>query len=425
MIIKAHVVVCLALIYSQIAVIAFQGIIAYGAYYYHSSNPEAARSLQNCINPSAEFWFNSDRNLMTKEPSTWEQFSYEILYMPANLTYYVALVMFIKNNIRSSKTWVTKCVGFFICILSFITTSRDFGLIIYRMFEYELNSWVHYPIFIYLFILLFLVNNILLIQIFAFFQSYKFFGLKTDETILSSIIGVYHIFQGLCVAGSFFIMPYFKFMIDNMYIVVLQNLFWAFLIAYSLRLRERYKSTRAGINFWTEWLFTLCLSLHLSFTVDYFYIFEGTQHSVLMKIVLCLVFLMIHIGLIQVYLIHQSYFCKPYIPPCGREGTQRILQLDYDCENNSINDPENLKCDYCMNNLLEPCLEYISITSKNAKTYKKLKLIPRVYIQTRCPSNLHLECFFRSYDSTYSCPVCMSSLNGELMKEDDYYELYC
>ncbi|CAI2374459.1 unnamed protein product [Moneuplotes crassus] len=54
-----------------------------------------------------------------------------------------------------------KNFGFICFVISFITTIRDFCLIIFRMLDSSFHTFIHIPLFLYLFILLACINVVM------------------------------------------------------------------------------------------------------------------------------------------------------------------------------------------------------------------------------------------------------------------------
>mmetsp|Transcript_20618 Transcript_20618/g.20349 ORF Transcript_20618/g.20349 Transcript_20618/m.20349 type:complete len:87 (-) Transcript_20618:29-289(-) len=74
------------------------------------------------------------------------------------------------------------------------------------------------------------------------------------------------------------------------------------------------------------------ISVHLTFSVNYFFIFEREDHSSEMKIAFCFIFALVHIVLISIYMLHQSSCCGPFYSKYEEKhgSALRFIQEDFD-----------------------------------------------------------------------------------------------
>ncbi|CAI2367694.1 unnamed protein product [Moneuplotes crassus] len=414
-----------AVIYAHFMGAAFQALMVLGVvvcYSYCGNDGEGyarfsksfgSNISHDMIDDNQEIMLNPERNLIDPEEMTiWSKFGYEILFMAANLSYYIAVFVLIFTATKTDfeDTWTCKPVGLFIYIISFIVINRDFCIIMYRMLEYGYYPPVHIPIFFYLFIICLLANDISIFGCMVILSNFKRIRELEDWKHNFIAIVLNHFFQILCIIGSFFIKPYFEFFTNNIFTVVLQNLFWLSLVLYTFIRQRRIHETKDGLKSWFEWAATLCISLHLTFTANYFYIFESGYHSTAVKVVLVVVFALIHISLISTYMIHQSYFLGSYVPYFNRYWSNELVSIHKVLVNNHLENKDNPQCQYCTNLLSEPCLEYLSEEERSKKSYKIFKKHPSTCIQTNCNQVLHPQCLQKVLPFNKNCPFCNNRL---------------
>ncbi|CAI2370144.1 unnamed protein product [Moneuplotes crassus] len=422
--------VVIVIVYVQVTGILFYGLMIYGVHSFHSAQLAIKETHTNSCSIPGYFFYcdNTSLILMNQselkyisyvDESFWRKYAYELFYMPVNFSFFIVIITFGMTNKGPFDTWIINFIGYFISISSLVVTSRDFCLIIFRMLENGFHTLVHTP----LFICSSLLYEFTILGTFIFIDSSKILRCPQEECLACTVIIHSHIIQGLCILGSFFIVPYFEFLTNNIYIVLLQNSFWITLVIYSFCTKKRLQNTREGMKSWYEWVATLCISLYLSFTVNYFYIFDNNYHSLLIKVLLSLILIIVHLFFVSIYMVHQSYFLNPYMSNYESTQAHKICELKHIYGGYNINKVNNPICRYCMNSLSSPHLEYIDIDSQNQRTYKKLKSFPRTYIRTFCECNLHLECFLNCLKYDSRCLACDTYMNRFLQKGDNYYEI--
>ncbi|CAI2361019.1 unnamed protein product [Moneuplotes crassus] len=210
------------------------------------------------------------------------------------------------------------------------------------------------------------------------------------------MIGSGAILQDSSIAGSFIIHSYVRFMTSNIYIVVTQN------VLYSIVVRQRLKDAMNGFCTIAQWIVTLCISFHLTYSVNFKFVFETHTHTGFQQLLYILLFMFIHLVLVTVFIAHQSWFCGEYYSEIELSYLQLVKKIPdnfsgLDIENGRVPD-----CDYCFNNLLEPMLETPNEKQKQTSLYRKLCKCSQSYIDPGCPHKLHLGCYF----------ICNTDMNG-------------
>ncbi|CAI2361020.1 unnamed protein product [Moneuplotes crassus] len=351
---------------------------------------------------------------------------FEILYILTQIAYLLAVYAWVKNKDPSLEdSWMTTWVGAIIATLSFIVTHRDFCIIILRI---KLNGFyapVHIILFLLFLIQIYLLPIVLQLSVVFSIDTYDCnFDLMIRVMVYTLAFTLF--LKCVCVVSSFFIQSYLNFITTSASIVIIQNLFWVFLVAYSVISKHRVDGARKGLLSYYEWLMNLCISIHLTFVVNFQFIFEEHEHSSLSQILYILLFICINFGLILVYMVHQVYCCDIYIRKRVRAKMAesiRYCHLDFD----AFGKDDLLKpdCDYCSNKLSNPPLEYIEHQDKQNKMYQKLVSYKDAYISfedvykyryrrgrngQHCSHRFHMACFYNLMKTSnwmvWSCPLC-------------------
>ncbi|CAI2368379.1 unnamed protein product [Moneuplotes crassus] len=420
--------------YITIAIVGFPVGLIFGAIHSHEKYSESLPQVLmhepsvpflkiiNSIEPSQ--MHNLERSLQsTDDLSAWDKFGFEILYMPMNLTFFLAIFVVALNYHHSYSTWVFKWLGVFIYILSFIIIHRDFSLVIFKMAEYGFYPPVHIILFIYFFVVHLCSLCILIFATSLIYDQAKdiLYDTCIDRRPLLVYLLLAHIIEGVCIIGSFYIHDYIQFITSNIYVVICQNLFWMPLLLYSLIKRKRLNDVRKGFKSTKEWIGTLCISVHLSFTVNYLYIFTEQSHSIGMKICYLFIFLLIHIILILLYIIHQSFFCGLFYSHYEKQYCNAQIPIRKHYSSSDPRHIQNRHCDYCLNSLADPCLEYLSTEELQSHMYKTLTKNKGTYMSPCLFHIFHPECFMKIYKQLHVCPICDSGF-GILVKCEGKYD---
>ncbi|CAI2369499.1 unnamed protein product [Moneuplotes crassus] len=373
---------------------------------------------KNWLNFNQEFTSGDSRKVVqnltllisdTGEDSGLSEIMFEIIYLPLSSIYFIAVICFFKNVSNFDRTWTFSWVGLLFFMVSYIEINRDFCYIFLKAIKLEMYTFVH---FILLFMFSILSASSFFLLIYGINKRENNLkreikkGTKKKMRCLKSLmkygwliilikVAIILLIQGSCIVGSFFIIKYFSFLTSNIYIVIIQNLFWAKLLLYSLCSKVRLQDTRKGLCSIYDWIVKLCVSIHLTFSVNFIYIFKRNANSNLKKILLVVMMACIHCLLILSYMVHQTYFCGPYYPKKLRERFNTVCQLG-PASSADLEDGLLTRCDLCAGSLREPSAEVlperITLTDHISS---QLLSSPPLSILSPCSHQFHPECFLK------------------------------
>ncbi|CAI2370660.1 unnamed protein product [Moneuplotes crassus] len=382
-------------------------IEAYGIWLAHH---QASLNKKTCRNKG--FWEDEQICRKVDEEGFWVKKGLEVGYL-VGTTVLLAICSHENWQDKYKGGWSYGSKIYYVVLVMFYASSRDMCLLTSRLLEYGFDYRIDIILcMVFLFrryVTLFCQCMVLMEICKKYLHCFRLSKLQDCVKRLFSI-SAFILFEISCIIISSNFEEIISFLTSNIWIMMIQNSFWVYLLFYSLLTQERFRSTISIPKALYDIIYSLIFSFDITLAINYYYLTEKFSGNTYTQIKLIFLFLSINFLMLLGFIFHQVVFLGPYYPESLQNFKEYIYRLYPEFGSETFKEWKIPTCAYCMNSLTEPCVCYspnnsqqflsqncntafcVASKIKGMKLYHIMSYYKEHYIKTPCGHYFHPEC---------------------------------
>ncbi|CAI2370382.1 unnamed protein product [Moneuplotes crassus] len=302
--------------------------------------------------------------------------------------------------------WIETAPGLLLGILFYFARTRDFCLVIFRIFQH--GFYLSTDIMMAILIIIYVIDGLLFQHTFVGVCYFYLRKIRIGRPLLASLIitsvilmNIFHI----VISKNFeSILSLFE---NSFFAIIAHNSLHLCLLLSSINSRKRLGSTLTTTSCMFELIYLTLMSIDINFSVNYFYISSNLKNTSTAQMIYALFLISLHIFLNSAYIYHQIYHCKHYESEYAHAPITQTHNFSKDFTPFQIHNSQTPDCSYCLNNITVPPLERALPSSLDTSFLPKYSLSSSTtYIESDCHHFFHPVCYLKLKNTTGECVIC-------------------